>query len=129
VPSLYNFEWGYYGVYSADLSSDIQQAVGLSLIEEDKQVDSYNNVKYEIKLKDRQDIEFSPLSPKALAFLNEIETLDVKILEVISSIVYFKNKGYDRAKIDALLMAYKGHLSSFFDESFQKTDELTASLR
>jgi hypothetical protein len=124
MDKLYNFEWNYYGVYSQDLSSDIQSACGFDLIEEEKEIDAYNNVKYEIRLKENPDIEFKACSKRKNKFFHEINQLDVKELEVISSIIYFRRKGYLKEKIDGLLKSYKGHLGYLFDSSFEEIGRL-----
>jgi len=124
IDKLYHFEWNYYGVYSQELSSDIQHACGFGLMTEEKEIDIHNNVKYEISLKENPEIKLEDCSAKMNSFLEKLNQLDVKELEVMSSIIYFTRKEYNKEKIKELLKSYKGHLKSFFNPSFEKVEEL-----
>ncbi len=50
-----------------------------------------------------------------MVYLNSKEP---RLLEVLSSILYFKKQDYSKDEIDALLHEYKGHLTDFFEQAY-----------
>lgn len=56
-----------------------------------------------------------------VAYLNSKEP---RLLEVVSSIIFFEKEGYKGEEIDEKLSAYKGHLAEFFDEAYRTYREL-----
>lgn len=97
IPFEEDFEWNLYGPFSRELASEIDSAEEMNLLEE-----SISDAEYQYKLTENGNklLEkfqaFSPEENKMLDdFLTKIKDFNSKDLELIASINYLQNEGYD----------------------------------
>lgn len=120
----YKFRWNYYGVYSDELASDISVGEFFDLLRETEEVEgSYKTYVIECSNNDDYytDIVRNPRYLKAVELINRQET---RVMEVLSSIMYFEKQGLSKAEIEKRLDIFKGHLKPFFADAFRINDEL-----
>jgi len=122
IPNIYEFEWNYYGVYSGDLAGDVQQGISFELLSEEKS-EGHLYPTYQINLKDEGKLDLRDFSTKKKELINEFSRAETPLLEVASSIVYFKKEGYKDARIKELLGIYKKHLEDYFEKGFELAKE------
>lgn len=119
----FEYRWNYYGVYSTDLSSELEIGQFFKILQETP-VNEHGYQSYAITVID--EVEATPLMEneklKSLAeFLNAQES---RLLEVISSIIFFRKQGYSPEEEKAQLAALKGHLSDFFEEAYSVLEKI-----
>lgn len=126
IPDIYEFEWSYYGVYSDALAGDVQQGIGFGLLSEEKD-ESHLYPTYKIKLKDEDEWDLRDLPTKKKELIEDLSRADTPLLEVASSIVYFKKEDYKDVRIKELLGIYKKHLEDYFDRGFELAKKFDCS--
>lgn len=119
----FEYRWNYYGVYSADLSHELGISQFFNILREIPVID-HGYQSYAITVVDEADA--TPLMEdkklKALArFLNEKEP---RLLEALSSIIFFRKQGCSPEEVHSKLMASKGHLSRFYEEAYSALREI-----
>ena len=117
IPKIYEYSWNHYGVYSPEIAQDIEQGEWLGLFREDE-IPGSDYSGYKTRLNNMQGWNLKKFPSKKQKLIQEINSLDVRLLEVISSIIYFKEKGHTEDEIKNLLSVYKGHLRRFFREAY-----------
>jgi len=122
LPNTYEFKWSYYGVYSDALAGDVQQGISFGLLSEEKK-ENHLYPTYQINLKEENWWGLKELPARKKDLITALFQAETPLLEVASSIVYFKKEGYSDARIKGLLDIYKKHLESYFDDAFELAEE------
>ncbi len=120
----YEYRWNYYGVYSDELATELNVGQLFGILRENYQED-YGYRTYTIEAVDRSNssgIEKNDQMKKLIPYLADKES---RVLEVLSSIMFFKNRGLAGKELKNKLYDFKGHLAPFFDEAFNAYSELT----
>lgn len=123
----YEFRWNYYGVYSEDLAGELSIGEFFGILRETP-IMEYGYRTYAIEVADETNhsvIAGDERLKRLVAYLNSKEP---RLLEVLSSIMFFENEGLKGEAINEKLYAYKGHLAEFFDEAYRVYEELKAML-
>lgn len=113
----FEYKWNYYGVYSNDLTDELRIGQFFKIFEETP-VKEHGYQSYAIKVKDNTeptDAIRNKLLGELMRFLNSKEP---RLLEVISSIVFFEKEGFSQDEINSRLLEFKGHLKEFFDDAY-----------
>ena len=113
-----DFIFSHYGVFSPSLANDLSVANSHNIISEDMGSDGNG---YELKLNDGSAFGGN------IAF-NESETKIVSnfiskkpgFLEVLSTIVYLDDLGYEKEGLKNKLTEIKGHLSNYFTDAYKE---------
>lgn len=119
----FEFKWNFYGVYSDELAGELNVGEFFNIFKETLVIE-YNYRSYAIEVLD----DTEPVSTdeneqlrKLMQFLNAQEP---RLLEVLSSIIYFKNKGCSETEIKSQLLEFKGHLAEFYDDAYNALEEI-----
>lgn len=121
--TIYQFRWNYYGVYSDELANDVDLGEFFDMIKEVEEYVGSNKTyviesvpsNYITKIINDQAIQ------RAIEILSHKET---RVLEVLSSIIYFEKQGLKGKDLDKKLDFFKGHLNKYFEEAFETYEEL-----
>jgi uncharacterized protein YwgA len=112
----YSFGFHYYGVYSAELAHDLRVAGRWEILDET-----------EIGL-GREDLGrlvlASGIEEHGLEVVRRLKDTQAAVLEVLSTILYLRETGYEGIRLDEKLDELKGHLSSAFAEARKIEKEL-----
>jgi hypothetical protein len=96
---------------------DIQIGEGFGVFNQEVK-DNYLGNPVEISLKNMNPIQSDASSTPILSIISELAKEEARLLEVLSTIVYLKNAGYDNEKLKLNLERLKGHLEVFFNHAF-----------
>lgn len=118
IEEVYKFSWAFYGVYSSEVTLDFEQGENFGLFIEDTDYAGQYPT-YTIKIKNEAGWNLESLPPDVEEKIKKINSMDTPLLEVVSSIIYFKDKGYSDDEVRRLLDAHKGHLKDRFNEGFK----------
>lgn len=117
------YGWNYYGVYSYDLASTLTIGKFFDVFNETPVID-HNYRSYAIMTK----VEGQTLSVvenefvrNLMSFLNSKEP---RLLEVLSSIIYFKKEGLSDEAVITKLQEFKGHLSGFYADAYAAVEKI-----
>jgi len=115
VPLAY--KWNYYGVYSDELTSKLRIGQFFKIFEEIPVMD-YGYQSYAIRVKDNTEKTHAINNNVLKELMQHLNSKEPRLLEVISSIIYFKNEGLTEEEIDLRLREFKGHLEKFFAPAY-----------
>ena len=113
----FKYRWNYYGVYSYDLAAALDVGKFFDIFTENPVMD-YNYQSYALKVNSSPGetaIIKNGLAAWLMQFLNAKEP---RLLEVLSSIIYFENEGLSREAIISKLHEFKGHLEYFYEDAY-----------
>ncbi|MCL6479728.1 MAG: hypothetical protein K6T65_15230 [Peptococcaceae bacterium] len=121
--TFYNFRWNYYGVYSDELSNDIEIAEFFDILREREEKDGGYRV-YVIESVQQDYCTSIVKSSKFKCAVNILSREESRVLEVLSSIIYFSKKGLNQEEVKEKLLIFKGHLEKFFPAAYNLYDKL-----
>lgn len=121
----FEFKWNFYGVYSDELASELSIGEFFNIFRETP-VKRYDYLSYAIEVVDETVTETTFITQneqlnKLMQFLNDKES---RLLEVLSSIIFFRGKGFSVEEIECELFKFKGHLREFFDDAYVALGEV-----
>lgn len=126
IPYEMSFKYHYYGPYSADLQSTVNELVAHGLVSEETCGDTYS---YEIteKGKDfiskyRESVSDSFELPSGL--LQQLLSYPTNVLELASTYGYLLDMGYDKSAAQTKALKLKPHLAGHFGEAAKLLDDL-----
>ncbi len=119
----YEYRWNYYGVFSEELASEIHMGQAFGILGESYK-EEYGYRTYIIEATDSSNSSDIGANVQLNNVIRFLASKEPRILEVISSIMYFQNKGLDKEEVENKLRELKGHLSAFFEEAFDAHTEL-----
>lgn len=114
----FDFTFHYYGVYSPTLSAllqDAEEAQQISVVESDS-----SPVRITL-LEPTED--FPAQAASGLNLVAQLKDKSARVLEVLSTIVYLKERGYVGTDLQAKLQQLKGHLSIYYQEAFRLAEQ------
>lgn len=110
------FKYHYYGPYSTGLQLEIEELVDRGIFKESGEGFSF---KYELNDELTNDIEIEHEITENAEFISYLVSQDYQELELVSTIYYLKNSGYNTENlIKGKLNILKPHLSEKFESSF-----------
>jgi len=119
----YSFGFHYYGVYSAELAHDLRVAGRWEILDETE----IGEGSYRIAL-GREDlgrfVVVSGIEEHGLEVVRRLKDTPAAVLEVLSTILYLRETGYEGIRLDEKLNELKGHLSYAFAEAREIEKEL-----
>lgn len=108
-----DFVFSHYGVFSPTLADDLRVAKQWELLNEDAQGEHYV-----IGLKQVKGVDLKvKWSSDDAKLVRELAEKSAQFLEVLSTIVYLKDKGYSGSYLEKKLAELKGHLNEHFDKA------------
>lgn len=121
----FEFKWNFYGVYSDELASELSIGEFFNIFRETP-VKKYDYLSYAIEVVDETVTETTSVIQneqlnKLMRFLNDKES---RLLEVLSSIIFFRGKGLPEEGIECELFKFKGHLRGFFDDAYAALEKV-----
>ncbi|MFA5536977.1 MAG: hypothetical protein WDA53_07400 [Bacillota bacterium] len=119
----FEYKWNYYGVYSEELAGEVNIGEFFNIFKETPVIE-YNYQSYAIEIPGDAEMtgaEQNVLLGSLMAFLNDQEP---RLLEVLSSIIFFEKKGLSEEEINAQLLKFKGHLHEFFDDAYEALEKI-----
>lgn len=121
----FKFEWNYYGVYSDELANELRIGEFFNIVKETP-IEEYGYHSYAIETVNDTVTKSTPIKEniqlgELMKFLNSKEA---RVLEVLSSIIFFKQKGFSKEEAKDKLFEFKGHLEGFFDEAYDVLEKL-----
>lgn len=119
----YEYRWNYYGVFSDELSSEINMGQAFGILGESYR-EEYGYRTYIIEAIDYANASGIERNSQLKNITEYLAAKEPRILEVLSSIIFFENKGLNRQEINNKLQELKDHLSPFFEEAFDAHSEL-----
>ncbi|NLJ72245.1 MAG: hypothetical protein GX333_04425 [Syntrophomonadaceae bacterium] len=119
----YEYRWNYYGVFSEELASEIHTGKVFGIFGENY-IDEYGYRTYVIEVIDSSNLSDIEKNKQLKSIVEFLVSKEPRVLEVISSIMYFQSRGLDKLEIEKKLNELKGHLSSFFECAFTAQEEL-----
>jgi uncharacterized protein YwgA len=126
----YSFGFHYYGVYSAELAQDVMAATRFGLLTEQAMDGGLGQGSYRVSLGDKQAPELGnagKLPDPATALVRQLSGESASVLEVLSTIVYLRECGYNGKQLEAKLHALKGHLEGCFGRAFELEREMPSA--
>lgn len=124
----YQFKWNYYGVYSEELANDLGVGESFGILKEHED-EEYGYRTYIIEAVDFSQPTLLSSDRKLKDIVQYLSQQETRVLEVLSSIIFFRNEGYDGEELKGKLTTFKGHLAAFFDQAFKAYDELSQLLQ
>ncbi len=121
----YEFRWNYYGVYSEELANDIELGEFFDMIKETEDNDG-NYKTYVIESAPREYITDIINDEKFMSAIKVLSQKETRVLEVLSSIIFFEKQGLRRREVNEKLNIFKGHLKKYFEDAFETYDALKA---
>ncbi|MFZ5753023.1 MAG: hypothetical protein ACOY3J_02185 [Bacillota bacterium] len=119
----YQFKWNYYGVYSEELANDLSVGESFGILKENEE-EEYGYRTYIIEAVDSSNPTRLCRDQNLKSIVQYLSQQETRVLEVLSSIIFFKNEGLDGEELKGKLHTFKGHLAAFFDQAFAAYDEL-----
>lgn len=119
----FKFKWNYYGVYSDELAGELGIGEFFGILKE-KPIMEYGYQTYAIVAVDDSNPTRIASNEQVKSLITSLNDKEPRLLEVLSSILYFENEGLTEDKINDQLLAYKGHLKEFFDEAYNVYKEI-----
>lgn len=121
----FEFKWNYYGVYSDELADELSVGEFFNIIQETPVVE-YDYRSYAIETVEETMTEATFIKEdtqlrKLIQFLNGKES---RLLEVLSSIMFFEKKGFTDEEVRNEVFRFKGHLREFFDDAYNVLNEI-----
>ena len=123
----FEYKWNYYGVYSDELTSKLRIGRFFKIFEEIP-VREYGYQSYAIRVKDNTEPTHAMDSDVIKELMQFLNSKEPRLLEVISSIIYFRNEGLTREEVDLRLLEFKGHLEKFFDKAYDDLIEINSMI-
>jgi len=117
----YDYDYHLHGVYCSELEADLRIAELYGVVTQEVTQEYGNPV--EIALNATavdQEVMDEVVSAEDRGGLDLIRTLKdepARVVEVLSTIVYLSNEGYNVADRDKHLLRLKGHLADYFDRA------------
>ncbi|MDI6602227.1 MAG: hypothetical protein QME46_10715 [Thermoanaerobacteraceae bacterium] len=95
-----DFYFHYFGPYSDTLTVELEELKSMNIIEEEKEENgSYPKYKYRLKPNDNYTYENHGNLEKYRALIEKLNNQKARFLELVATIMYFKQEGYSRDKI------------------------------
>ncbi len=113
----YDYDYHFHGVFCSELEGDLRIAESFGVVEQEVQKDQYGNpvlISVAEEAMDEDHDTFDEEEKKGLELVSALKDEPARVLEVLSTIVYLKNKGYSGKKLESELGRLKGHLSAHF---------------
>ncbi|TYO96608.1 hypothetical protein [Desulfallas thermosapovorans] len=120
----YEFRWNFYGVYSDELASELNVGEIFGILRE-RCLEEHGYRTFIIETVDNSNASGIEKDEQVKQLVTYLAAKESRVLEVLSSIIFFKDQGYADAALEEKLHVFKGHLASFFDEAFTTYNELT----
>lgn len=112
----FRFKWNYYGVYSEELTGELGLGEFFGIIKE-KQIAGYRYRTFAIEAADDSNptgLKNDQKIKELVSFLNRQEP---RLLEVLSSIIFFEKECSTDEEVQAKLIEHKGHLKDAFADA------------
>ncbi len=119
----FEYQWDHYGVYSVDLSNELEIGQFFNMLEETSVLD-HGYQSYAITVVDDTKATFFVEDEKLIALTEFLYGKEPRLLEVLSSIIYFRDQGCSPTEEGTKLRALKGHLCDFFNDAYLALEEV-----
>lgn len=127
VPFPERFEYSFYGMYSAQLRSEVERLENEKLVKESICSTGVNK-SYSLKTTDELDGLMKEISqdqkPNWADTAQHLNNLSPQVLEGVSTILFLKECGLEKDALKQRLLALKPHLEALFAKCEMETNKL-----
>lgn len=116
----YDFEYYFHGVFCSDIETDLRIAKNFGVLNQEQEFTNEFGNPVRVSVVDKEACSPEPVDAERQKGLELVEALapkSARVLEVLSTIVYLTNAGYNGKERDSHLHRLKGHLEEFFSDA------------